>query len=255
MALDGDDTSSTVYLDDLNPVNPAGDTAKSQGDDHLRFIKRAIKNTFPNITGIVTPTHTELNYVDGVLSQLAGITDTATLTNKTLTSPAINGASLNNTITLNGEFSANSKTISAAELGTLDGSDTATTIQAQLNAKLDENADVDLNNNDLLGVKNAVFEGEVTTTSAIDWSSGSRQKITLTGNTTFTFSTAPVGAPCNLILKVTQAAVGGYTVSFPSSAKWGASGIPVQSTTANKIDLYLFYYDGTNYYGSQLKGF
>ncbi len=61
---DGSDTSSTVYLDDLNPVNPESTDPKSQGDDHIRFIKRTLKNTFPNIDGIVSATQTELNYND-----------------------------------------------------------------------------------------------------------------------------------------------------------------------------------------------
>ncbi len=84
MATDGDDTSSSIFIDDLIATNPSGTQYKYEGDDHLRFIKKVLKNTFPNITGAVTPTQAELNYVDGVTSQLAGNSDTATLTNKTL---------------------------------------------------------------------------------------------------------------------------------------------------------------------------
>lgn len=64
MALEGDPTSGTFYIDDLNATYPAGSEAKSQGDDHLRLIKKAIKNTFPNIDAPITATDTELNYVD-----------------------------------------------------------------------------------------------------------------------------------------------------------------------------------------------
>lgn len=64
--LDGDDTSATVYLDDLNPLNPDTDDPKSQGDNHLRFVKRTLVNTFPNITGPVTATQAELNALDGI---------------------------------------------------------------------------------------------------------------------------------------------------------------------------------------------
>ncbi|MEF3075172.1 hypothetical protein V2P20_09055 [Methylobacter sp. Wu1] len=59
-----------TYISDLVPANPPGSDPKSQGDDHLRLIKSTIKATFPNITGAVTPTHTELNYVDGVLEPI-----------------------------------------------------------------------------------------------------------------------------------------------------------------------------------------
>jgi len=59
-----------TYISDLNASNPASGDAKSQGDDHIRLVKSTIKATFPNVTGAVTPTHTELNYVDGVTSAI-----------------------------------------------------------------------------------------------------------------------------------------------------------------------------------------
>jgi hypothetical protein len=61
---------SVTYISDLNVSNPAAGDAKSEGDDHLRNIKTAIKNTFPNITGAVTATHTQLSYVTGVTSAI-----------------------------------------------------------------------------------------------------------------------------------------------------------------------------------------
>lgn len=61
---------SATYISDLVSTNPAAGDAKSQGDDHIRLLKSAILNTFPSITGAVTPTHTELNYVDGVTSAI-----------------------------------------------------------------------------------------------------------------------------------------------------------------------------------------
>lgn len=122
-----------TYISDLNAANPTASDAKSQGDDHIRLVKSTIKNTFPNVAGAVTPTHTELNYVDGVTSAIqtqidakanlvspvftgapaaptaaantnttqiattafviAERTNAATLTNKTLTSPVINSPS------------------------------------------------------------------------------------------------------------------------------------------------------------------
>lgn len=51
-----------TYISDLVTTNPVGASdAKSQGDDHLRLIKATLKNTFPNITGAMTLTHTQLN--------------------------------------------------------------------------------------------------------------------------------------------------------------------------------------------------
>lgn len=59
-----------TYISDLVATNPTSSDAKSQGDDHLRLIKSTLLATFPNVTGAVTPTHTELNYVDGVTSAI-----------------------------------------------------------------------------------------------------------------------------------------------------------------------------------------
>ncbi len=56
---------STTYIDGLVTTNPTGTDPRSQGDDHIRLVKSTIKSTFPNLTGAVTATHTELNLIDG----------------------------------------------------------------------------------------------------------------------------------------------------------------------------------------------
>ena len=56
-----------TYISDLNASNPVGASdPKSQGDNHLRLIKSCLLASFPGITGAMTATHTELNYLDGV---------------------------------------------------------------------------------------------------------------------------------------------------------------------------------------------
>ena len=67
MALE-DLTGSGKYIDDLVSTNPTATDNVHQGDDHIRGIKNVLKLTLPNVTGAITPTHTELNYVDGVTS-------------------------------------------------------------------------------------------------------------------------------------------------------------------------------------------
>lgn len=52
---------TATYISQLVETNPDGLDAKSQGDDHLRLIKKTIKNTFPNVTGPVTATQADLN--------------------------------------------------------------------------------------------------------------------------------------------------------------------------------------------------
>lgn len=46
---------------DLVAANPVSTDKRRQGDDHIRNIKTALLNTFPNITAPVTATHTQLN--------------------------------------------------------------------------------------------------------------------------------------------------------------------------------------------------
>lgn len=50
------------FIDSLVNTNPVGATdPKSQGDDHLRGIKVVLLNSFPNFTGAMSLTHTQLN--------------------------------------------------------------------------------------------------------------------------------------------------------------------------------------------------
>jgi len=52
---------SATFISDLNAANPGSNDLKSEGDDHVRLVKNTLKTTFPNITGAVTLTHTQLN--------------------------------------------------------------------------------------------------------------------------------------------------------------------------------------------------
>lgn len=56
---------AATTINQLVVTNPLGTDTKSQGDDHLRLIKKTLLNTFPNITGPVTVSHGELNGLAG----------------------------------------------------------------------------------------------------------------------------------------------------------------------------------------------
>jgi len=63
---------SATYIHELVTTNPVGATdTKAQGDDHLRLIKTTLQNTFANVDGPVTSSHTELNLLDGVTASTA----------------------------------------------------------------------------------------------------------------------------------------------------------------------------------------
>jgi hypothetical protein len=81
MALE-DLTGTDKFIDDLINTNPVGATdVKADGDDHIRGIKNVLLNTFPNITGAVTASHTELSILDGATISTAelNVLDGATL--------------------------------------------------------------------------------------------------------------------------------------------------------------------------------
>lgn len=59
-----------TFISDLVATNPTPGDPKSQGDDHIRNTKYVLKMTFPNVSGAITPTHTQLNYMVGVTSNV-----------------------------------------------------------------------------------------------------------------------------------------------------------------------------------------
>lgn len=66
---------SATYISDLNVGNPASTDSVAQADDHIRLIKAAIKQTFPNITGPVTATQAALNtpIPSGIIVMWSGV--------------------------------------------------------------------------------------------------------------------------------------------------------------------------------------
>ena len=52
---------SASYINGLVETNPLGSDPLSDADGHLRLIKAALKNTFPNLSGAVTVTQDALN--------------------------------------------------------------------------------------------------------------------------------------------------------------------------------------------------
>lgn len=67
---------SGTLIKDLNQANPAPGDNKSEGDDHIRLIKKVLKGQFPNLEAPVTQTAANLNktYVEqyGSYMQLRG---------------------------------------------------------------------------------------------------------------------------------------------------------------------------------------
>lgn len=71
-------TLETVsYIGSLVPTNPSSTDTVSQADDHIRLIKQVLLNTFPNLTGQVTLSQSQMNnpIPKGVISLWYGLID------------------------------------------------------------------------------------------------------------------------------------------------------------------------------------
>ena len=86
------------------------------------------------------------------------------------------------------------------------------------------------------------------TAYTIDLANGTVQILTLTGNCTYTFPTAVAGKSFILLQK--QDGTGSRTVTWPATVKWPGGTAPTITSTASKLDKYIFTSDGTNWYGS-----
>ena len=59
------------YITDIDPTQPVGTDGKREGDNHFRNFKKSVQDSFPNISGAMTATHTQLNIMDGVTATTA----------------------------------------------------------------------------------------------------------------------------------------------------------------------------------------
>lgn len=58
--------SSFSTIADLNASYPTGTDYRKDGDNHIRGVKLAVKQTFPNITAPILSTADDLNYIAGI---------------------------------------------------------------------------------------------------------------------------------------------------------------------------------------------
>ena len=96
--------------------------------------------------------------------------------------------------------------------------------------------------------------GTVTSAHTLSLTNGTLQTATLTASTacTFTMPTATAGKSFVLLLK--QAATTGNGSATFTGVKWAGSA-PTVTATAGKMDILSFFADGSNWYGSIVKGY
>lgn len=101
-----------------------------------------------------------------------------------------------------------------------------------------------------LGVKTATHTVITPGALAVDWTAGHRQHKSVSANSTFTF-TAPSG-PANLLIKIANTGGAAITLTWPAAVKWSTT---PPTHAAGKTGIYMFYYDGTTYWGSYVQGY
>lgn len=216
-----------TYISDLVVTNPTASDAKSNGDDHLRLLKSTIKTTFPNVTGAMTATHTELSYAVGVTSAIqpqltargliAGQAWTGTHTFPTQASGTT------------GAYAAtvdyvNAQAFSAALPGQLGNSGKYLTTNGTAASW-----------NDITPV--FVDKGNSgTTTQTIDYSAGQNQRIAVTGAHTIATSNWPAaGKLGTLLLELVNGAA--FTVTWPTIYWVKADGSFTTTFASNGVTL------------------
>jgi hypothetical protein len=114
--------------------------------------------------------------------------------------------------------------------------------------------DMDASDQNIANIKTATFAlvngGSASSgTIALNWATGMKQYVTLSGNVTITMA-APAG-PCNVMLKIVHSGAG-RTVTWNDAVTpimWAAGTAPTLAGAAG-TDIVAFFYDGTNFYGS-----
>jgi len=58
------------YITGLNTNWPTPEDKVREGDDHLRLLKTVLTNSFPNVGGAMTLSHTQLNLIPAIVTEL-----------------------------------------------------------------------------------------------------------------------------------------------------------------------------------------
>ena len=94
-----------------------------------------------------------------------------------------------------------------------------------------------------------LYTANTATAITVSLANGTVQNLTLTGNATITMPTAVAGK--SFIIILSQDATGSRTVTW-STVSWPGGTAPTITSTASKKDIYSFFSDGTNWYGTTI---
>lgn len=160
---------------------------------------------------------------------VATLTGSQTLTNKTLTAPIISTISNTGTLTL------------PTSTDTLVGRATTDTLTNKT-----------LTNPTVTNYTETLYAPSAGTAFTVDLANGTVQKLTSSGNLTVTLPSSVAGKSYVIII-----AYGGtHTLSWAggSTIKWAGAATPTPTSASGKFDIFGFFCDGTNTYGSLVGG-
>lgn len=103
-----------------------------------------------------------------------------------------------------------------------------------------------LTNPTITNYTETTFTANTGTALTLDLANGTIQVLTLTGNATITMPTATAGKSFLVQLKT---GAGSFTCSF-NAVKWPGGTAPTVTSTASRMDIFSFFADGTNWYGT-----
>ena len=103
-----------------------------------------------------------------------------------------------------------------------------------------------LTNPTITNYTETAYTANSSTAITLALTNGTVQIITLTGSPTITMPTVGAGKSFILYLKT---GTGSFTVTW-STVKWPGGTAPTVTSTASKMDIYSFFSDGTNWYGT-----
>lgn len=151
-----------------------------------------------------------------------------------------------------------SKKVTVTQILTLAGLSglTDNTILRANGATASQGTGITIDDNNIVDVASGQIHSTIATLSDganISWNLSTRQcaQVTLAGNRT-------LDNPTNLksgaiyMLKVIQDGTGGRTLTWSSSYKFTDGVDPVLSAGANAVDIFMFFSDGTNMYGTYM---
>ena len=161
----------------------------------------------------------------------------------------INTETVGNLITTNGVFWSNGASILTGITGTYSNANVTSFLS-------NSSVTTTIGNLQLQKYEESVYsQGTTSGTLAFNLANGSTQKVTINNNITITnssFTNMVAGTSLTVIITISGSS---NAVLTTSGIKYSNGGYSTISITSGLIDIIYYFYDGTTYYGSLIKGY